>query len=29
MLQRTLNEIKNLNEVNDFFNFNKGENQWK
>ena len=25
MLQRTLNEIKNLNEVNDFFNFNKGE----
>ena len=26
MLQRTLNEIKNLNEVNDFFNFNKGEN---
>ena len=26
MLQRTLNEIKNLNEVNDFFNYNKGEN---
>ena len=25
MLQRTLNEIKNLNEVNDFFNL-KGEN---
>jgi len=25
MLQRTLNEIKNLNEVNDFFNYNKGE----
>ena len=26
LLQRTLKEIKSLEQVNDFFNYNKGEN---
>jgi hypothetical protein len=28
MLQKTLKEIENLERINDFFDYNKGENQW-